>query len=64
MPPDEARLARKRRMLEMFESEGGPKLVKAFGGSWRFRRIDDIDAALNDQPRGYLPIGAYRIGML
>jgi LmbE family N-acetylglucosaminyl deacetylase len=64
MRPDQNRLERKRRMLEMFESEGGPQLVRAFGGSWRFRRIDDLDAAMNDQPRGYLPVGAYRIGML
>ncbi|HEV8292543.1 MAG TPA: PIG-L family deacetylase [Tepidisphaeraceae bacterium] len=64
MPPDAARLERKRRMLEMFVSENGQKLARVFGGSGRFRRITNIEAALRDRPRGYLPLGAYRVGMM
>jgi len=64
MPVDQRRIQIKRRMLEMFESEDGNRLVRMFGGRGRVRKIQNIEAALAERPRGYVPIGGYRIGML
>jgi LmbE family N-acetylglucosaminyl deacetylase len=64
MPVDQCRIQIKRRMLEMFESEDGNRLVRMFGGRGRVRKIQNIEAALAERPRGYVPIGGYRIGML
>jgi LmbE family N-acetylglucosaminyl deacetylase len=63
LPPDSDRLERKRRLLSQFESEGGERLVRLFGNPDLFRRIHDVDHALRERPRGYLPLGVQRVGI-
>jgi LmbE family N-acetylglucosaminyl deacetylase len=63
MPEDAARLERKRSMLKFFSSEDGEKLIRLFGARSRFRRITELNCALQERPWGYLPFEGYRLGI-
>ena len=47
LPPDPARLEKKRELPRQFRSEDGELLVKYFGHPDRFRPVDDVSAARN-----------------
>jgi len=62
MPEKNGLLKRKRSLLSMFASENGELLVRIFGGRGRFRRIDDLAAAIKERPRGFLKLGPHWLG--
>jgi len=57
LPPSVARLEKKKDMLRKFKSEDGELLVHYFGHPDRFRRVQDVEAALSRRPTLHLQIG-------
>jgi LmbE family N-acetylglucosaminyl deacetylase len=61
LPPSDARLEKKKDMLRRFRSEDGDLLVHYFGHPDRFRRVQDVEAALSRRPTLRLQIGGRRL---